>query len=129
MWVSVGFAIPLAAQEKTEPDPQPKKLDYVKHMEESRRELRWSKIYKNSFDRTKEYSYLQLSAKHGLAAIQSYYWIQTQLKRPSTFTYETKRERLDACKFHELLVRESLRYDSKNRLENADPKYCQVRVK
>ncbi len=121
--------MPLAAQETIEPNSPSNGFDYAGLMEKAEQELHWSRIYRDSFDRTKEFSYLRLSAQHGLNAVQSYYRIQKQMERISAFTYKTRKKRLEACRYFESLVRESLHYDEENHLQGADPKYCRTRVK
>ena len=86
--------------------------------------MRWSKIYQKSFDRTKEPAYLLLADKHGKNAIQSFYRIQIQVKKIPAFQYETRAERLHACRYHESLVQESLHYEEKHRLQAVRSEYC-----
>jgi len=113
----------------TQPSPsqQPKQIvtfDFVKQTEISRKELRWGKMYMNSYQRTAEIKYLNLAARHCFNAIKSYHLTQKSLKKRTRFTYQTKNERLNACSYYETIYNTSRHLKQEYHLLPINPIYC-----
>ena len=99
-------------------------FDFVKQTAISRKELGWGKMYMNSYQKTREINYLNLAAKHSFNAIKSYHLTQISLKQRTRFTYQTKKERLNACAYYETIYKTSKHLKEKYHLLPINPKYC-----
>ena len=118
---------PIDAFSQTNPSQQltqATSFDFVKQTTISRKELGWSKMYLNSYQKTGEIEYLNLAAKHSFNAIKSYHLTQISLKKRTRFTYQTKNERLNACAYYETIHKISKNLEEKYHLLPINPKYC-----
>ncbi len=117
------LGLPQTTQQNNTKQPV-KEFDFIKQTDNSRKELGWSTMYLNSYHRTREIKYLNLAAKHCFNAIKSFHLTQLSLKKRTRYTYQTKKERLQACAFYNTIYKTSIHLKEQYHLLPINPIYC-----
>jgi len=91
----------------------------------SAREMKWSRLYFQSYDKTSEIAYLKLSAVHCLNAIQMMKETQASLSNTTRYYYVAKNEKISACRFYDRLLSASQRLAPEHHLNEIDRSMCE----
>jgi len=115
-----------AENQQTAPNSvrDPAKIKFNYRMEQSSKQMHWSRIYYQSFKKTEEVSYLELAARYCLSAIQSLHETQNLLSKTTRFHYQTKKKKMAACKFYNSLQLASHHLAVEHHLKPADQNIC-----
>ena len=89
---------------------------FSQKMTQSESEMKWSKRYYKSYNRTMEIAYLRLSANHCAKAVQILKEAQSVLPNTTTYYYKVKNSRFDACRFYDELLSSSKKLSSEYHL-------------
>lgn len=98
MFVFMGVS-PIWAQDQTAQTT----FTFTAHMEQAQKKMDLSKLYYNSFYKTKQYNYLKISANHNLEAVSTVNLVLTQISRNTRFYNIATSTRTKYCKSYERL--------------------------
>jgi len=110
--------------QKSVKEKQHELVRFNTRMQNSLKEIKWSKTYYRSFKRTHEVNYLKLSASQCQKAIQSLNKTQSLLPRTTRFHHVAKNTKHQACEFFKRLQHESFQLPPRHYLRDANKAYC-----
>ena len=121
-----GTALQEAPADGQAPAPVVKKtFPFNQYMARASKEHGWSKLYFESFKRSREAKYIQLSGSHARNSIQILYEAQTNLPRTNRFHYVARSKRLVACSYYGMLREASMSLPQSQNLSSVSGKLCQ----
>lgn len=104
--------------------PLPKPKPYSERIHQARTAQGWSKVYFESFQRSGEYRYLKLAGDYCMRSMQVLYETQNSLKRTERFYYQTRKKRIYACDYYEVLQKASYQFESSQYLTDPPGAWC-----
>ena len=129
-WLLCAFwLIPNLVWGQTEPQgaqpaPPKPKVTFSQNMNQTNRELDWSRTYYLSFQKTKEAIYLKLAGAHCANAIKVLKATQASFPNTTRFHYKAKNKRYTACRFFEELQETALRLGPSHHIQDLPNEGC-----
>jgi hypothetical protein len=122
------FKLTVSAQERGSPPAstidRTTEIDFRARLSTSSREMKWSRTYWKSYEKTSEITYLYLSAQHCRNAILLMQETQSLLPNTTRLHYVAKNEKTQACRYYEQLQSIFERLSLEHHLNAIDGNVC-----
>jgi len=103
----------------------PSSYPFNQNMSQAATEQGWSKLYFESFKRSREARYLALAGDHAESSIEILYETQMALPRTNRFHYVARSKRLVTCSYYGMLREASMGLPSSQTLQPLRAELCQ----
>ncbi|OGG94124.1 MAG: hypothetical protein A2527_09780 [Candidatus Lambdaproteobacteria bacterium RIFOXYD2_FULL_50_16] len=107
------------------PPARQSNYEYTTQISKAQQAQGWAKVYFESFKRSREYRYLQLASQQTLLSVQILYNTQEALPKTNRFYYKTRKKRMHACDYYQVLKEASYSFDSSRYLRDPPGGLCQ----
>lgn len=124
LWIAPIVASGQTDQQQSAPVQKKPKIVFSQNMNQSNRELNWSRTYFLSFKKTREAIYLKLAATHCANAIKVLKATQAGFPNTTPFYYKAKNRRYTACGFFQQLQETALRLAPAHHIEDLTNQEC-----
>lgn len=118
---------PLLADPGKRPKKKTKKPTYypsTAKLNEARQEFSWASLYYDSYAKTQEPKYIEVSSEHLKGAIRGYYDLQQSIDSTNPHYHTARRERMEACGFYQLLRQRALDWQGAVTVPSLKALYC-----